>query len=703
MKTWTNVEAEKSSPTGAMLDPLSPPPDEKELDSQLRQGFTLLHAYAVDDLGRPVSGVRVRLQNAGDEAMTDERGHYWLLTPTPPNTAPDAPGTDTLIADKPGYKTVIHRNIIVGGEDGGGWFLDMEKGAGTKEFDDTNKLMKEGSSKEEATPEPEMAPETASLSSVSAASTAQISLPPSIVVGLSCPTYSCPTPNNPNRACPLCSSACTTTQSFTLESYVKQGLSQEWFPSWLSDSLKAGAVAYRTYGAYFVQHPGQSGSPNYDIRSDTCNQAFVATSKPPTSTSAAATATVGVALTADGVNAFKSEYASNTTGFGTCTSGQTGDGSSNWPCMADPIAAGTTGSGHGRGMSQYGSQWWAAGMNGSNVTYPRNWQCILEHYYNDNGNTSGAGTGLRTSFINGPGGDGPIAFMIGSLSNGGGSEIYTMNVDGSGKTKLTSDRTWDSSPTWSPGGKQIAYARGGDTGAPIYAINSDGSGETPIASKGEQPAWSPLGDKIAFGSFETNPCANGFPCLLLMNPDGSGQINLNAAISDDAYSSSVAWSPDATKIAFMNYSLSLPNHSTINALYTVNADGSGQTLLYYDPTISGFPEDPSWSPDGKKIAFGMGSEVNGVCGIYTVNADGTNLVKMDNPLNCSSSEAERHPSWSADGQEIIFESNRNDPGTQSYQIFSVNPVSFAVTLLNSSVSSAEANPDCRRCGRFDRF
>ena len=46
-----------------------------------------------------------------------------------------------------------------------------------------------------------------------------------------------------------------------------------------------------------------------------------------------------------------------------CPDGQTGQPTMNWPCMLDPIATGSTGSGHGRGMSQWGSQFWARGLS----------------------------------------------------------------------------------------------------------------------------------------------------------------------------------------------------------------------------------------------------------------------------------------------------------------------------------------------------
>lgn len=152
MRTRASVQPSVTWPFGIMLDPVTPPEEEQSLQSSLRPGFTLLHAYATDDQGQPVPGVHVRLLHAGGETMTNERGYYELSVPTPPETEIDTPGTDTLIAQKQGYKTIIHRNIIVAGEDGGGMFLDMEKGTGVVEFDDTHKLMKGGASEVQSAP-----------------------------------------------------------------------------------------------------------------------------------------------------------------------------------------------------------------------------------------------------------------------------------------------------------------------------------------------------------------------------------------------------------------------------------------------------------------------------------------------------------------------------------------------------------------------
>lgn len=142
MRTRTAVQSGTTSSIGIMLDPVTPPQEEQSLQSSLEPGLTILHGYAVNDEGQPVQGVSVRLLHSGTHTITNDRGYYEISVSTPPETARDIPGTDTLIAQKQGYKTVIHRNIVIAGEDGGGIFLDMEKGKGVTEFDDTHIQMK---------------------------------------------------------------------------------------------------------------------------------------------------------------------------------------------------------------------------------------------------------------------------------------------------------------------------------------------------------------------------------------------------------------------------------------------------------------------------------------------------------------------------------------------------------------------------------
>lgn len=72
--------------------------------------------------------------------------------------------------------------------------------------------------------------------------------------------------------------------------------------------------------------------------------------------------------------------------------------------------------------------------------------------------------------------------------------------------------------------------------------------------------------------------------------------------------------------------------------YTINADGSGLKRI-----ANGI--DPTWSPDGKQIAYVSWEEPRGV---WVVNSDGTNAYRV------FSWNETRYPSWSPDGQEIVF-------------------------------------------------
>ena len=72
----------------------------------------------------------------------------------------------------------------------------------------------------------------------------------------------------------------------------------------------------------------------------------------------------------------------------------------------------------------------------------------------------------------------------GNVRPGGtGSEIYAMNADGSGKVNLTNDPADDFTPSWSPDGTKIAFARwDGGSGAEVYVMNADGTGQTNLTN-----------------------------------------------------------------------------------------------------------------------------------------------------------------------------------------------------------------------------
>ena len=95
--------------------------------------------------------------------------------------------------------------------------------------------------------------------------------------------------------------------------------------------------------------------------------------------------------------------------------------------------------------------------------------------------------------------NGKIAF---TSDRDGNSEIYVMNADGSGQTRLTNNSVRDDVPTWSPDGRTIAFVRRNGGTSSINLMNADGTNVRQITtfnSSNSSITWSPDGTKIAFG------------------------------------------------------------------------------------------------------------------------------------------------------------------------------------------------------------
>jgi Tol biopolymer transport system component len=268
-----------------------------------------------------------------------------------------------------------------------------------------------------------------------------------------------------------------------------------------------------------------------------------------------------------------------------------------------------------------------------------------------------------------PGANGMIAFNTG---RDGDQEIYVMNADGSGQTRLTIDPRGDTEPVWSPDGLRIASQVNIGPDAEIFVMNADGSGQMNISnSPGTvdlRPAWSPDGTKIAFVS---RPIA-GNNDIWVMNADGSGRDQLTTDPDSD---SEPAWSPDGTRIAFES------SRTGNGEIFVMNAaDGSGQTNITNHPEADG---GPSWSPDGTRIAFE--SDRTGNRDIWVMNPDGTGLTNITNTAT-----DEYWPAWSPSGTRLLFGADGGD-GTDD--IFVINADGSGRTNLTNFPGESEVTPD----------
>jgi Tol biopolymer transport system component len=249
--------------------------------------------------------------------------------------------------------------------------------------------------------------------------------------------------------------------------------------------------------------------------------------------------------------------------------------------------------------------------------------------------------------------NGKIAF---TSDRDGNQEIYVMNPDGSGQTRLTNNPAGDSSPSWSPNGTRIAFMSLRSGSWAIWVMNANGSNPTFVhgADPTSALSWSPNGTKILFQSLG----ANGSPEIGVVNVDGSGATNLTNNVGADVKAD---WSPDGP-IAFEN----IYGHDDI---YVMNADGSNQVRLTdQEPYYSGFPK---WSPSGKKIAFESNRPPAGR-GFYVMNADGS-----DQKALMTNDPTALLLDWSPNGAKIVFQSSRDG----NAEIYSMNADGSGQTRL----------------------
>ena len=246
----------------------------------------------------------------------------------------------------------------------------------------------------------------------------------------------------------------------------------------------------------------------------------------------------------------------------------------------------------------------------------------------------------------------------------GNAEIYVMNADGTGQTRLTDNSADDWLPSWSPDGRRIAFYSKRDGNREIYVMNADGSGQTRLTdnpAEDREPSWSPGGRRIAFMSNR-----DGNREIYVMNADGSGQTRLT---DNDATDAAPSWSPDGRRIAFVS-----GRDGNFGEIYVMNADGTGVTRLTDNPA---YDWHPSWSPDGRRIAFVSSRDGNRE--IYVMNADGTGQTRLTD-----NSAFDRWPSWSPDGRRIAFTSWRTSWLDGNSEIYVMNADGSDVTRLTDN-------------------
>lgn len=206
------------------------------------------------------------------------------------------------------------------------------------------------------------------------------------------------------------------------------------------------------------------------------------------------------------------------------------------------------------------------------------------------------------------------------------NDVFTMNADGSGTVKLTDSTGSSGDAAWSPDGSLIAFDS--DRGHPsssqgIYTMRPDGTQLRRVTTlpPGYEydlaPRFSPDGRRLVFTRYRGKDRSET-AALFVVNLDGS---RLRRLTSLAIHAGDADWSPNGKRIVFEAY----PNPDAYGDVYVVGADGRNLKNLTRNPAEQAGSADPVWSPDGTKILFLDNRRVKGIgkSGLATMNADGS--------------------------------------------------------------------------------
>ena len=192
------------------------------------------------------------------------------------------------------------------------------------------------------------------------------------------------------------------------------------------------------------------------------------------------------------------------------------------------------------------------------------------------------------------------------------NSIYISNSDGSNKKQLTTlGYPGNYSPAWSPDGTRMAFiAVDGSGKYDLYTINVDGSNRqrltNSLATKYEV-VWSPNGAWIAYSHHDGSRLEKVFA----IHPDGTGLIQLT---TQDASYYDLSWMPDSNKL------VSVLETNLGSSIYLLDPNGGAPTRVTNNGTA--FDWGPAVSADGVTIAFASNN------GLYMVNSDGSNQKQL---------------------------------------------------------------------------
>ncbi len=285
-----------------------------------------------------------------------------------------------------------------------------------------------------------------------------------------------------------------------------------------------------------------------------------------------------------------------------------------------------------------------------------------------------------------------IAYTITSNDGPGGpySQLWILNVAAGQSVRVGDESSRGSQPVWSPDGRSIAYtgSAGGKSGliicnadgsAPMWKAEVLGTNSSALTNTGRTIAWAPDSKTLAYVHATPGPetaDATGDPMLItrfLYKPtasEGNTRFNDNrrlhiflldvtsgrsTQLTDGVFDEhSIDWAPAGDEILFVSNREPDADQFFNNDIFAIRV---GSKAIRRITTTESAEYWPTWSPDGKQIAFeatkrgltDLETQMEDTH-VWTMDADGGHRKEVGSGID----NRQGPPQWSADGRALFF-------------------------------------------------
>ena len=228
-----------------------------------------------------------------------------------------------------------------------------------------------------------------------------------------------------------------------------------------------------------------------------------------------------------------------------------------------------------------------------------------------------------------------IAFLSRDNQN---TEIFSIDFDGYNSKKITNDNTLNLTPAWSPNGRWLIYTSYAGNNPDLIMIDRHNKSPRRVllhmSGLNAAPSWSPVDDRL---------------CLVLSKDENSeiyileNNRKLRRLTRHFSIDTSPTWSPDGKKIAFTSdrSGRGAPQIYIMDALL---GDKAGVQRVSFN---SSYNDNPAWSPDGDKIAYTARVGRQFQIKIF-------NLATKNSTVFTKSIGNKEQPTWSPDGRFLAY-------------------------------------------------